>query len=184
VLAVLLILSVGYFSIDWLGGSGYLGAFIAGVIAGNMDALRLGMHSARERELRTFARAVSDVTVVLVFLSLGANLPFDTLADHAAPALVTLAALIAVARPLTVLVCLLPDQRARWRREELLFIAWTRETGVLPAALAGILVAEGIPHEEELVTVVSLAIRHPAGAVDDEAPPGAQPRPRGSRRLG
>jgi len=184
VLAVLLILSVGYFSIDWLGGSGYLGAFIAGVIAGNMDALRLGMHSARERELRTFARAVSDVTVVLVFLSLGANLPFDTLADHAAPALVTLAALIAVARPLTVLVCLLPDQRARWRREELLFIAWTRETGVLPAALAGILVAEGIPHEEELVTVVSLAIRHPAGAIDDEAPPGAQPRPRGGRRLG
>lgn len=63
-----------------------------------------------------------------------------------------------MARPLTVLVCLLPDRRARWRREELLFIAWTRETGVLPAALAGILVAEGIPHEEELVTVVSLAI--------------------------
>lgn len=27
VLAVLLVLSVGYFSIDWAGGSGYLGAF-------------------------------------------------------------------------------------------------------------------------------------------------------------
>lgn len=87
--------------------------------------------------MRTFARAASDVTVVLVFLSLGANLPFDTLADHAAPALVTLVALIAVARPLTVLVCLLPDRGSARRH---------------------ILVAEGIPHEEELVTVVSLAI--------------------------
>ena len=39
-----------------------------------------------------------------------------------------------------------------------MFLSWTRETGVVPAALVGILVAEGVPYEAELATVVALAI--------------------------
>jgi cell volume regulation protein A len=78
--------------------------------------------------------------------------------DEALPALATLATLIFLARPLTVLACLLPDRRGRWRREELAFLSWTRETGVVPAALVGVLVAEGVRQESELITVVALAI--------------------------
>jgi cell volume regulation protein A len=37
-------------------------------------------------------------------------------------------------------------------------VAWTRETGVVPAALAGVLVAEGVPYGAELVTTASVAI--------------------------
>jgi cell volume regulation protein A len=158
VIAVLLVVSASYFTIDYAGGSGYLGAFLAGFIVGNMDVLRLGMHSHREAEVRSFASAAADVMVVFVFITLGANLPFDTIPDQALPALATLAGLIFLARPLTVLVCLLPDRRGRWRREELVFLAWTRETGVVPAALVGVLVAEGVRQEEELLTVVALAI--------------------------
>jgi cell volume regulation protein A len=157
-IAVLLVVAGGYFTIDYAGGSGYLGAFLAGLIVANMDELGLGMHSHREVEMRTFTEASADIVVILVFLTLGANLPFDTMADEAVPALITLAALIFVARPLTVLACLLPDRRGRWRPEELVFLSWTRETGVVPAALVGILVAEGVPHEAELATVVALAI--------------------------
>jgi cell volume regulation protein A len=40
----------------------------------------------------------------------------------------------------------------------MLFFVWTRETGVVPAALVGVLVAEGVPYESELVTVVALAV--------------------------
>jgi potassium/hydrogen antiporter len=157
-IAVLLVVAAGYFTIDYAGGSGYLGAFIAGLIVSNMDELRLGMHSHRETEMRIFTEAAADIVVIFVFLTLGANLPFDTMADYALPALVTLAALIFVARPATVLACLLPDRRGAWRPEELAFLAWTRETGVVPAALVGVLVAEGEPHEAQLATVVALAI--------------------------
>ena len=38
-------------------------------------------------------------------------------------------------------LCALPDRRARWSVNEMLFMCWTRETGVIPAALAGLLLA-------------------------------------------
>jgi cell volume regulation protein A len=158
VLAVLLIVAAGYFTIDYAGGSGYLGAFLAGVIVSNMDELGLGMHSHREAELRSFAAATADVMVVFIFVVLGANLPFDTIPDEALAAFVTLAALILVARPLTVLACLLPNRRGGWERNEVVFLSWTRETGVVPAALVGILIAMGVPYEDELITVVALAV--------------------------
>jgi cell volume regulation protein A len=157
-IAVLLVVAGGYFTIDYAGGSGYLGAFLAGLIVSNMDELGLGMRSHRETEMRVFTEATADIVVIFVFLTLGANLPFGTMGDEALPALVTLAVLIFIARPLTVLACLLPDRRARWRHEELVFLSWTRETGVVPAALVGVLVAEGVPYEAELATVVALAI--------------------------
>ena len=74
------------------------------------------------------------------------------------PALVTVAALVFVARPLTILACLGPDRRGGWTRDEIVFLAWTRETGVVPAALAGLLVAEGVPIGDQLVTTVALAV--------------------------
>ena len=157
-IAVLLVVSAGYFTIDFAGGSGYLGAFLAGLIVANMDEFGLGMHSHRELEMRSFVAVVADVMVMFVFLALGVNLPFGDIADQALPALATVAALILLARPLTVLACLLPDRRGRWQPAELAFVTWTRETGVVPAALAGVLVAEGVPHETEIVTVVAVAI--------------------------
>jgi potassium/hydrogen antiporter len=158
VIAVALVVAGGYFALDSAGGSGYLGAFLAGLIVGNMDVLGLGMRSQRELETHFFASAMSDVMVIFVFVVLGANLPFDTIPDEAVPALITLAALIFVARPLTVLASLVPHRRARWDRNELVFLAWTRETGVVPAAIAGVVIAEGVPYESELITVVALAV--------------------------
>jgi cell volume regulation protein A len=63
-----------------------------------------------------------------------------------------------VARPLTVILCLAVDRRGHWSKEEVIFLAWTRETGVLPAALAGIVVGLHVPHADLVVTVVALAI--------------------------
>jgi potassium/hydrogen antiporter len=157
-LAVLLVIAGGYFTIDSAGGSGYLGAFIAGLIVGNLDRLRLGMHTVREQELRFFAALAADLMVIFIFVALGANLPFDRMADHALPALAVLAGLIFIARPLTVFAALGVDRRGRWRHNELVFVAWTRETGVVPAAVAGVLVAQGVSNENELLTVVALAV--------------------------
>jgi cell volume regulation protein A len=67
-------------------------------------------------------------------------------------------ALILLARPLTVLLCLVPDRRGAWSREEVVFLAWTRETGVVPAALAGIMVGLDVPNANLIVVTVALAI--------------------------
>ena len=157
-IAVTAVVAGGYFSIDSAGGSGYLGAFLAGLIVGNMDRLGLAMHSHHERDMRVLIASVAEVVVMLVFITLGANLPWSDIADNLGPALAVVATLILVARPLTVLACLVPDRRGRWSREEIVFLAWTRETGVVPAAVAGIIVGLHVPHAQLAVTTVALAI--------------------------
>jgi NhaP-type Na+/H+ or K+/H+ antiporter len=157
-IVVIAVVSGSFFSIDSAGGSGYLGAFLAGLILGNMPLLGLGMHSQHEHEMRAFVATVSRSMVMLVFITLGANLPWRSMADHFWPSLAVLATLLFVARPLTVLLCLLPDRRGRWSWEEIVFLAWTRETGVVPAALAGIIVSMHVPDAELVVTSVALAI--------------------------
>ena len=156
--AVLAVVTIGYFSLDSAGGSGYLGAFLAGLIVGNMERLGLAMHSEHERELRQFAFSTADLITLFVFVVLGANIPFDTLGEYFLPALAVLAALLLVARPLTVLACTLPDRRAGWTRPEVAFLCWTRETGVVPAALVGVLAGLGVPDVDVYAAVVALAI--------------------------
>jgi NhaP-type Na+/H+ or K+/H+ antiporter len=158
VVAVLAVIAGGYFSIETAGGSGYLGAFVAGLLVGNTNALRLGMQESHERALRSFTTIVTDLLVIFIFVTLGVNLPLDTIGDEALPALATLAVLILLARPLTVVAALLLDRRGRWQREEIAFVAWTKETGVVPAALAGVVIAEGVAYESEIITVVALAV--------------------------
>ena len=158
-IAVVAVVAVGYFSTDSAGGSGYLGAFLAGLIVGNMDRFRLGMHSEHERDMRSLVETITEVVVILVFMTLGANLPWSEIWDNLAPALgVVVVGLILLARPATVLLCLGADRRGRWTREEMVFMGWTRETGVVAAALAGLMVARDVPNAELIVTTVAVAI--------------------------
>ena len=108
--------------------------------------------------MRVLVATTVDVVVILVFVTLGANLPWRDMWDNLGPALAVVAVLILVARPLTVLLCLLPDRRGRWSRQEIVFLSWTRETGVVAAALAGIMVGLDVPNAELIVTTVALAI--------------------------
>jgi potassium/hydrogen antiporter len=157
-LAVLTVVTISFFSLDTAGGSGYLGAFLAGLIVGNMEHLGLAMHSEHEREMRAFAFNTADLVTLFVFVVLGANIPFDDLGANFLPALAVLAVLMLVARPLTVLACTLPDRAAAWTARERVFLCWTRETGVVPAALVGVLAGLGVPHTEVYASVVALAI--------------------------
>ena len=155
-IAIVAVVAGGFVSIDFAGGSGYLGAFLAGLIVGNMDLLRLRMHGHHEQATKTLVTALADVVVILVFIVVGANIPFSTLWDDLLPVLAVVATLLLVARPLAVAACLLPDRRGRWTRRELVFMVWSRETGVVPAALAGILVGLNVP-DADLVTITVAA---------------------------
>jgi potassium/hydrogen antiporter len=157
-IAVLAVVGMSYVSLDFAGGSGYLGAFLAGLIVGNMRLLGLSMHDEHERDLAIFAGSLADVVTIFVFVLVGANLPFGKLGDEMLPALAVVAVLLLIARPVTVAICCLPDRRSRWSRAELAFVCWTRETGVVPAALVGVLAALAVPNSDLLAAVVALAI--------------------------
>jgi potassium/hydrogen antiporter len=57
-----------------------------------------------------------------------------------------------------VLLCALPDRRARWSFAEMLFMCWARETGVIPAALAGLLLGIKAPGAPLIASVTFVAI--------------------------
>ncbi|MCI6667182.1 MAG: cation:proton antiporter, partial [Romboutsia timonensis] len=63
-----------------------------------------------------------------------------------------------VARPIVVLVCTLFDRKASWSKNEKLFMMWVRETGVIPAALSGIIVSTKVPGYEVISSVVFMTI--------------------------
>jgi potassium/hydrogen antiporter len=157
-IAVLAVVAMSYVSLDFAGGSGYLGAFLAGLIVGNMKLLGLSMHDEHNRDLLVTTRSLADIVTIFVFVLVGANLPFHALGEEILPALAVVAVLLLVARPITVAICCLPDRRSRWSRAELAFVCWTRETGVVPAALVGVLAALAVPNGDLLASVVALAI--------------------------
>ncbi len=157
-IAVLAVLGLSYVSLDFAGGSGYLGAFLAGLIVGNMKLLGLSMHDEHSRDLMITSRSLADIVTIFVFVLVGANLPFHALGQELLPALAVVAVLLLVARPVTVAICMLPDRRSGWSRGELAFVCWTRETGVVPAALVGVLAALSVPNGDLLASVVALAI--------------------------
>ena len=103
--AALMVVTISYFSLDSAGGSGYLGAFLAGLIAANMEHLGLEMQQEHQREMRRFAANTADLVTFFVFVVLGANIPFGVLGDNLLPAFAVIGVLVLVARPLTVLAC-------------------------------------------------------------------------------
>ena len=72
--------------------------------------------------------------------------------------LAVVAVFMFVARPAAVFLCALPDRKARWTWQEMLFMCWTRETGVIPGALAGLLMGMGAPEAPLIASVTFIAI--------------------------
>ena len=156
--AILAVIVLGYFSTEYLGGSAYLATFVMGLIIGNMDLLGLGHHDEHATLLEGFLGQAAEIATLLVFVTLGLNLPFDALSDYFLGGLLVMVVFIFVARPITVLACLLPDRRGAWTKEEIAFISWCRETGVIPAAVASLLLARGVEGAEIAVSLVALAV--------------------------
>jgi len=105
-----------------------------------------------------FHQGLAWVAQIAMFLALGLLVFPSSLGDVAVKGTALALVLIFVARPLVVFGCLLLDRRGSWTWEEVAFLAWTRETGVVPAALAGIIVAMHVPNADLVVTSVALAI--------------------------
>ena len=104
---------------------------------------------------------------LFIFILLGAQVDFHLMAQYWWGGVIVVVIFMLVARPVTVFACALPDRRAKWSFNEMLFMCWTRETGVIPAALAGILLGMKAPGAQR--HRLGHLHRHP----DDDPDPGA-----------
>jgi cell volume regulation protein A len=155
---LLAIVALAYVSSEVAGGSPYLAAFVAGLIVGNKDLIRIDHDHEQERMLEQYTTQTVDIVVLAIFVVLGLNLDVQLLLDNLWAGLAVMAVFIFIARPATVAICLGLDRRAGWTRQEAVFIGWCRETGVVPVAIASMLVAEKVPGAELVATLVTFAV--------------------------
>ncbi|MCX6391692.1 MAG: cation:proton antiporter [Actinobacteria bacterium] len=155
---LLAVVALAYVSSEVAGGSPYLAAFIAGLIVGNKDLLRIAHDDEQEHQLETYLTQTVDIIVLAIFVILGLNLNVDLLIDNLWAGLAVMVVFIFIARPATVAFGLGLDRRAGWTRQEAIFITWCRETGVVPVAVASMLLAEGVPGAELVATLVTFAV--------------------------
>jgi potassium/hydrogen antiporter len=147
-----------YFAADGLQASGFMAVFVFGIVLGNKDALGFRMNAGEQRLLDQYVTTTAFIMRLFIFLLLGAQVDFALMDRYLLGGIVVTAVFMLVARPLAVLLCALPDRRARWTLNEVLFMCWTRETGVIPAALAGLLLGMKVPGAQIIASVTSIAI--------------------------
>lgn len=112
------------------GGSGFLAAFIAGLLFQATQFLH-------ETE-RFFNHIIDGFVKPSIFILLGAIVPVGTLLQYAPIGIAISALFIVVIRPLIVFISLIPVQLTRTQRlsySELFGLATIRETGAVPAVL-------------------------------------------------
>jgi potassium/hydrogen antiporter len=147
-----------YFAASGLHASGFMAVFVFGVVLGNKEAFGFRMEAGEAQKLDEFVLTTAFVMRLFIFILLGTQVDFAQIGQNWKAAVAIVAVLMLVARPLTVFLCALPDRRARWSFAEMLFMCWTRETGVIPAALAGLLLGDNAPGAHEIASVIFVAI--------------------------
>jgi len=150
--------AAAYLSVDNLHASGFMAVFVFGMVLGNKDLLGFKMEENEESKLEDFILTASLIMRIFIFILLGSQVNFALLQQYLWPALAVVTAFMLIARPLSVFACALPDRRAKWTIQELLFMCWTRETGVIPGALAGILVGMKVQYSDVIASVTFMAI--------------------------
>ena len=150
--------AAAYLSIDNLHASGFMAVFVFGLMLGNKELFGFKMEAQEEAKLENFILTTSLIMRIFIFVLLGSQVNFVLLNQYLWPSLGVVAIFMLIGRPLVVFTCALPDRRADWTLQELLFMCWTRETGVIPGALAGMLVGLKVPHSDVIASVTFMAI--------------------------
>ena len=147
-----------YFSADGLHASGFMAVFVAGIVIGNKDTLGFRMEEGEQRRLEEFVSTTAFIMRLFIFILLGTQIDFGLMRQNLAGGIIVTLIFMLIARPATVFLCALPDRRARWSFNEMLFMCWTRETGVIPAAIAGLLVGMKAPGAHSIASITFIAI--------------------------
>ena len=147
-----------YFAADGLQASGFMAVFVFGIMIGNKDSFGFKIGPDEAQKLDDYVMTTAFIMRLFIFILLGGQVNFNLMAQYWAGGVVVVLIFIFVARPVTVFASALPDRRAKWRFNEMLFMCWTRETGVIPAALAGLLLGMKAPGAPVIASVTFIAI--------------------------
>jgi cell volume regulation protein A len=150
-LYALLIVSGGlmiFAATNLVGGSGFLAVYFAGVVTANRRC------HATEHVLRVMD-GLAWLAQACMFLILGLLVKPSHLLGHAPEAMAMAAFLMLAARPLAVVVSLLPF-RFPWR--EVTYISWVGLRGAVPIVLAIVPVVMGVPESGLLFNVTFVVV--------------------------
>jgi potassium/hydrogen antiporter len=147
-----------YFAADGLQASGFMAVFVFGIMIGNKKSYGFNMDVGEARKLDEYVSTTAFIMRLFIFILVGAQVDFGLMGQYLTGGVIVVTILMLVARPLTVFACALPDRRARWSVREMLFMCWTRETGVIPGALAGLLLGMKAPGAQMIASVTFIAI--------------------------
>jgi NhaP-type Na+/H+ or K+/H+ antiporter len=130
------------------GGSGYLAAFVAGLLF----KLNENLHETE----RFFNHTIDGFFKPTIFLMLGALIDVPALIEYAPIGLLIAAVFMFVIRPLAVLISLAPftvlgKDKMTW--SEIMFISFVRETGAIPAVLLVTIASLNLPGVEGLLPI-------------------------------
>lgn len=131
-----------------IGGNGFLAVYVAGIAFGNGEF--------RQRKgLRRFHDGIAWLMQIVLFVGLGLLVFPSQLPEVALAGIVVSAALMFVARPIGVVLSLLPF-RVPWREQTL--IAWSGLRGAVPIVLATYPLLEGVPRAQEYFNLVFFVV--------------------------
>jgi cell volume regulation protein A len=147
-----------YMGADGMHASGFMAVFVFGTVLGNKDTFGFAMEDHEQERMEEFIATTALIMRMFIFILLGAQVDFGLMNKYLVGGALVVTVLMLVARPITVFVCAGIDKRARWSKEEMLFMCWTRETGVIPAALAGLLVGMNAPGAQVIASVTFIAV--------------------------
>jgi cell volume regulation protein A len=133
---------------SWLGGSGFLAAYVAGLVVGNAKLL----HKA---SLLKFHDGIAWIAQISLFLTLGLLVFPSHLPGVALEGFALAAFLMLIARPLSVLLAA-PAGLFRWK--ERAFISWVGLRGAAPILLATLPWSAGVPNAEYLFNLVFFVV--------------------------
>ena len=133
---------------DVLGGSGFLGVYLAGLALG-------GASIPAKRTLQDFHAGVAWVSQIVLFLTLGLLVFPSELGGVAAEALLLTGVLMLVARPAAALVA---TRVGAFSAREALLIGWAGLRGALPVVFATFPVIEGVPQADRFFNIVFFVV--------------------------
>ena len=147
-----------YFAASGLQASGFMAVFVFGIMLGNKETFGFQMEAGEAQKLDEFILTTAFIMRLFIYILLGTQVDFTLMGQYGLGGAAVVTVLMLVARPVTVFLCALPDRRARWSFAEMLFMCWTRETGVIPAALAGLLLGIRAPGAQMIASITFIAI--------------------------
>ncbi|SDD21694.1 cation:proton antiporter [Halanaerobium congolense] len=140
------------------GGSGFMASFVAGMVCGNKDYFGIKSDKTKKKVQEDVNETVGLILRMMIFIVLGTMIDFNIIFNHFWIHLLIILLFMFVARPLTIFASALPDTKAKWEWNELYFMCWVRETGVMPAAFTGMLMGMDIPYLRHIVGITFMTI--------------------------